>query len=617
MLKILVKNRNFRYLWTGQLISALGDRLTQMGILTFVLILSRDNGSKMALITFFSLLPFLLFGPLFGALVDRYSRKKLMLFADIMRAALVAFMPIIWMNTHSLALVILLIFLLGALSALFAPAKMSIITNITDKDVLLQANSLIVTTGMVATLVGTLIAGAVIKITGVKVGFYINSLTYIISAIFIWNIFYQKPSRVPEIAKDEYLTLVDDIKVGITYIRRHRLIIRLIMLSTVFSIMTSFAYILILNYSTSFLRQGPLGMGVMLSSAGFGMIVGSLILIKRKERVNYKRALYLSHFIMGLFLIAFIFGPTFYVALAVLFGAGIGAAILTIALDTIFQRISPDELKGKIFAARGVLTNATFLISLLLVGLLVKFVSAKVLFGVIGLLGLFTALAIFLSEQRWGYQLLRFFLKILLKALFNFKVSGLENIPKRKRVVLAGNHTSVIDGVVLMCAYKERIYFLVADSLFRTKFWGWCARRLGYISVKRGGFNMEAVKKAVHILHSGYSVGIFPEGKIAPDGQLTEGKEGVAVIAKLAKADIIPFAIEGAYEAWPLPQRFPRRFPIEVRFGKPIDTKDYPAPEDLAQDVMEEIAKVKLSLEREGYLRAEPDEIIRHIINIG
>lgn len=617
MLRILVENKNFRYLWTGQLISALGDRLTQMGILTFVLILSRDNGSKIALITFFSLLPFLLFGPLFGALVDRYSRKKLMLFADIMRAALVAFIPLIWINTHSLVLVTLLIFLLGSFSALFAPAKMSIITNITDKDILLQANSLIVTTGMMATLVGTLLAGAVIKITGVKTGFYINSLTYIISAIFIWNIFYQKTSRTTEIAKDVYLTLIDDIKVGINYIRRHRLIMRLILLSSIFSIITSFAYILILNYSTSFLRQGPLGMGVLLSCTGLGMIAGSLILLKRKDKVNYNRALYLSHFIIGLFLITFIFSPTFYVALAVLFGAGIGSAILTIALDTIFQRVSPDELKGKIFAARGVLTNATFLISLLLVGLLIKFVSVKVLFGVIGSLGLLTALAIFLSEQLWGYQLLRFFLRILMRLLFNFKASGLENIPKTKRVVLAGNHTSVIDGVCLMCAYKGRLYFLVAESLFKAKFLGWCARRLGYIPVKRGGFNLEAIREAVHILHSGYSVGIFPEGKITPDGQLTEGKEGVAVIAKLSRVDIIPFAIEGAYEAWPLPQKFPRRFPIEVRFGKPINIKEYPASEDLAQEVMQEIAKVKLSLERKGYLRAEPDEIIRHLINIG
>ncbi len=114
MLKILAINKNFRFLWIGQLISALGDRLTQMGILTFVMVASSDDGSKMALITFFSLLPFLLFSPFFGALVDRYSRKKLMLLADISRAVLVVGIPIVWINTHSVALVILLVFLLNS-----------------------------------------------------------------------------------------------------------------------------------------------------------------------------------------------------------------------------------------------------------------------------------------------------------------------------------------------------------------------------------------------------------------------------------------------------------------------------------------------------------------------
>ena len=75
MFKVLASNRSFRNLWVGQLISALGDRLTQMGILTFIMVASGDKGNEMALITFFTLLPFLLFGPLFGALVDRYSRN--------------------------------------------------------------------------------------------------------------------------------------------------------------------------------------------------------------------------------------------------------------------------------------------------------------------------------------------------------------------------------------------------------------------------------------------------------------------------------------------------------------------------------------------------------------
>lgn len=219
--------------------------------------------------------------------------------------------------------------------------------------------------------------------------------------------------------------------------------------------------------------------------------------------------------------------------------------------------------------------------------------------------------------RQMGYQLLRLSFLLIMKILFNFKVSGLENIPKSKRVIFAGNHISLMDGIALACAYPSRVYFLVADSVFKVRFWGWWARRLGYIAVKHQGSNKEAVKEAVAILGSGYPVGIFPEGKISCDDKLKEAKTGVAIIAKLACADIIPFAIEGAHEAWPLRRRLPRRFPVEVRFGKPINVSAYSAAQELVKDVMKDISGVKLYLEREGYLRVSPDEIIKRLINIG
>jgi len=617
MLAILAKNKSFRYLWTGQLISALGDRLTQMGILVFVMVAGHDKGDKIAMITFFSLLPFLIFGPLFGIIVDRYSRKNLMLLADLARAILVFFIPLIWLNTHSILLIISWFFLLGTFTAVFSPAKMSIIANITNKDALLEANSAIVTTGLVATLVGTLIAGAVIKLSGIKSAFYINGLTYIISALFILKISYVKSIPLEESSGKIYSNLLSDIKIGINYIKRHQIITRLIILSSIFSFISSFGYILILNYSSSILHQDSLGMGVLLSAVGFGAIAGTAVLIKRKEKVNYGRALYLSYLIIGIFTLIFLLKPNFYFTLLFLFCLGVGTAILTITLDTLFQRVAPDELKGKIFSARGIFSEAIFLSSLILIGILVRHVPVIYLFALIGAISVITGIRAFFFRRSLSYQLLRLWLRFMLKILFNFKVSGLENIPEKKSFIFAANHTSLIDGVAVASAYPRRIYFLAADSLFTTKFWGWLARQLGYLPVKRGGFNKETIREAVAILKGGDCIGIFPEGKISLDGRLEEGKAGVALIARLADADIIPCAIEGACEAWPLPKKFPRRFPVEVRFGKPIDIRDYPVPEELVREVMEEIAKAKLALEREGYLRIDPDEIVKHLINIG
>jgi len=238
------------------------------------------------------------------------------------------------------------------------------------------------------------------------------------------------------------------------------------------------------------------------------------------------------------------------------------------------------------------------------------FVTLEAVIGII-------VLQIIFYEKSRGYQLLRLFLKSVLKLYFGFKVVGTENLPKTKRVIFAGNHTSFLDGIMLMCAYPGRIYFLAADSLFKAMPWGWMAKRLGYIPIKREGFNKESIKEAVEILKVGDSIGIFPEGHITTDGRLSEGKDGVALIARLSGVDIVPFAIEGAYEAWPLSKKYPRRFPVSIRFNKAIDVAQYSVREELTQEVMSEISKAKLYLEREGYLKVDPDEIIKHLINIG
>ncbi len=396
----LFKNKSFFALWMSQLISALGDRFTQMGMMTFIMIASQDRGGKMALIAFFSLLPFLLFGPLFGTLVDRYSRKNLMLFADVFRAILVAFIPIIWMSTQSVILIIVWFFMLGCFTALFSPANMSILTNIVEKEDLLEANSLIMTTGIGATLVGTFLAGAAIKIAGVRSVFFINCLTYLISAFFIFRIIYKKSDRTDIISENRYQTFINDIWISINYIRKRRLIVRLLLLNGMFSFVSSFAYILILNYGALALRQDSLGMGALLFCTGFGMITGSLILLKRKGKVNYKKALYLSYLIIGFFYSIFFFGPSFYLTLAILICAGIGVSILAIILDSIFQRIIPDDLKGKVFAVRGILTNGIFLSSLLLAGFLIKFLSPSTLFVMTGFVGILTSVNIFFYRKQ-------------------------------------------------------------------------------------------------------------------------------------------------------------------------------------------------------------------------
>jgi 1-acyl-sn-glycerol-3-phosphate acyltransferase len=615
-MKLISGKTDFGKLWLSQLVSSFGDRITQMALLSLFVIAGKDNGGKVAVITFFTLLPYTLFGPVFGVLADRISRKRLMVFSDIVRAGLLVVVALAWAFSRSTDFVFPGVFLLGTLTALFSTSKVGLVTNIVQKQDLVEANSILATTATITTLVGTFFAGAIVKLTGETAGFMVNGATYLVSALLLLRIAAQAKKQ-DESGVHSFDALLADLSQGIKFIRRHGLVRNIIGLGCVFSMFSGFGYILIINYCSQALRCDSQGFGMVLGSMGLGMVLGGIILYKRKDKVNYDRALFLSFLIIGIFLSIFLIRPNFYATMAILFCAGVGAAILTITLDTIVYHITPDKSRAKVFAARTAMTNSVFLASLLIVGLLIKSVPAVIMLACLGGISFILFLAIYLPRRRWMYHLLRLTACLLMKTLFKLRVTGLENIPKKKKLILAGNHTSILDGIVVACAYPGKVYFMVADTSFDMRPWGAVMSRLGYIPVHRKGLTKEAIAKAVKLLKSGQTIGIFPEGKITDDGKLDEGKRGVALIARMANADILPFAIEGAYEAWHVPKKKMKRFPIEIRFSKVVDSSKFEVQEELVKEVMAEISDVKQELERDGYLRVDPDEIVKHLINPG
>jgi 1-acyl-sn-glycerol-3-phosphate acyltransferase len=586
-----------------------------MSLLAIVMILSADTGEKMAWVTFYSLLPFLIFGQIFGVLSDRLSRKRIMIISDILRAMLVALIPFIIKHSSSFTYIYLVVFCVGTLSALFLPAKMAIIPNLIKKEQLVSANSLIASTGMFATLVGTLIAGYLIKLFGPYSTFLLNSLTFIISAIMIASIFIDKASKEkPALSVNN---IFQGIKEGLGFMNRHQLILRVTQLNAAFSLLSSFFYITILNYSNLHLKLSSEGYGILLSCLGLGLSFGALLLGRRIGKLNYNRILLLGFALISLMSLIFILRPDFKFSVLLLIMGGAGASLVMVTLDSLLQRSTPDSLRANVFGARGIITNAVFLVSLVIVGKALNRFSAIYIFVFIGVASFVIAFLIYLSEGPLGYRILRGVLRLILRIFFKLKVRGIENLPQSRRVILAGNHTSLMDGVVVMAAYPRKVYFLVAESVFKKKFLGFVSRHLGFIPVKKESLNKEAIREAIRILESRSALGIFPEGRITADGKLTEGKGGVAMIALKTGASVIPFAIEGAYYAWPLLQKYPRRHPIEIRFGKPLDVRDYDFPQELTNDVMEAIKKIKLEEEKDGLLEVDPNVIVRHIINFG
>jgi len=158
----------------------------------------------------------------------------------------------------------------------------------------------------------------------------------------------------------------------------------------------------------------------------------------------------------------------------------------------------------------------------------------------------------------------------ILKALFRLEVKGRENIPDKGGVILASNHASYLDPIVVATASPRQLYFLAKEDLFKVKFLSWVVRRLNALPVLREKVQIATTRKSIEILKKGEILLLFPEGTRTATGEISEGKRGVGLIAKSTGVPVIPVLIEGSGEALPKDKRWISSHKVWVTFGRPL-----------------------------------------------
>ena len=170
------------------------------------------------------------------------------------------------------------------------------------------------------------------------------------------------------------------------------------------------------------------------------------------------------------------------------------------------------------------------------------------------------------------YRVLRDATRPLVRALFDLRVEGYQNLPSAGPYILAANHHNYLDGVVLGAAVPRPIAFLVMPRVYRASpLHPFLHRRLGSIELRVERPDPVAMRAALRRLEDGHVVGIFPEGPWSREGRLVPGQPGVGLLALRSGVPVIPTAIRGTFEAL-TGRRFyvPRRHPVTVRFGAPL-----------------------------------------------
>lgn len=186
------------------------------------------------------------------------------------------------------------------------------------------------------------------------------------------------------------------------------------------------------------------------------------------------------------------------------------------------------------------------------------------------------------------YRTLRFFFRVIF-ILFGMKVEGVENIPEEQSLIIASNHLSFWDPILLAIAVNRiPVHFMGKEELFKNPIFAWFFRSLYAFPVKRGTSDKGAIRYAMKLLDNGEVLGIFPEGTRVKENEIAKPQTGVAMIAIKSKAQIVPVVCINTHRLLP--------WGFKIRIGKPLNMEEYKQEkinssllEKLSLEIMEEI----------------------------
>ncbi|MFH1798568.1 MAG: MFS transporter [Candidatus Omnitrophota bacterium] len=394
--------KNFFSLWTGQIISEFGDRLNQMALIS--LVYSKYPGSVMALakLLFFIVVPVFVIGPVAGAYVDRWDRKKVMIISDIFRGILVLIIPV-FVSLNMMPAVYIAVFLIFSATRFFLPSKMALIPAIVSREKLLIANSLSNTTRMIATVFGLALAGFIVKWVGYIWGFYLDGVSYFISAGLIALI---TPKReIKKISEDIRVTkealkgslrknLWKEIIEGFGYIFKNdkMKVVTIAVFLLMAGIGSLFCVIIVFVQEAFGSVTEDLGaLGIFL---GVGLLAGTMLYGKFGQKYSKLKAMFTCFIFCGIGINLFALysneNPVLLGGGVLLLIVGVFAAPILTCVSTYMHTLIPDEARGRLFSSMEAVIHLAFLFFMFLTAYFSKFVpKLSILLACGGLFALF------------------------------------------------------------------------------------------------------------------------------------------------------------------------------------------------------------------------------------
>jgi len=405
-LQLLRRNRNYRYTWIGQVVSEIGDHFNNIAVFSLAME-TTHSGLVVSGVMLSRALPAVMAGPLAGVVLDRFDRKRIMIASDLIRAV-VALAFVLTPRYHQPALLYGLSALLMFASPFFTSGRTSILPTITNHEELHTANSLTQTTQWSTLTLGAMVAGLSAARLGYQWAFVLNSLSFLASAVCVWQLRVAGSFRAKReaLTEDQVLRPWHEYKEGLRYMQSSPLILAIALVGVGWATGGGAAQILFTLFGEQVFNRGPAGIGIIWSFAGVGLLIGGGVghyLGKRIGFQNYKQAISVCYIIHGGAYVFFSQMHRFGAALFFIALSRAGVAVSSVLNFSQMLRHVPDEFRGRVFSTTESLTWSTMMVSMALAGIASQYHGPRAIGFVAGVLSSTTAL--FWGWANWAGKL--------------------------------------------------------------------------------------------------------------------------------------------------------------------------------------------------------------------
>ena len=567
---LLTERRFAPFFWT-QFLAAFNDNLFKFAFTVLVTFHAASNSKLdpqfvVNLIAGLFILPFLLFSATSGQIADKYDKRSVAIFVKTLEVGIMI-LAAAGFALHHVPLLLACTFLMGLHSTIFGPVKYAFLPAVLGERELTGGNAMVEMGTFVAILVGNLVGGVLVGLP--EHGPMITAATCVVVSLVgraASHFIPSTPALVPDLVVhwNPFTETWRNLKLASGNV-------------VVFRALMGVSWLWF--FGASFLTQIPgfakdiLGgtegvASVLLVVFSIGIGVGSLACESLSRRHVELGLVPVGAFGMTVFAVDLFFaasgvprGATPQSAVEFLQARGafrvladLGllsafAGLFSVPLYALIQSRSEPTHRARIFAASNIL-GAIFMIASagLSVALLAGGATIPMIFLVVGVMNAVVALYIFLLVPEF---FLRFLSWIVTNLLYRFTIRGEENIPERGPALLACNHVSFVDAIVLMAASPRPIRFIMHDKIFDIPGLGALFRLARAIPVAPAKENQElydrAFAEADRTLAEGDLLCIFPEGTVTHDGELHEFRPGLMKVLAARPVPLVPMALQGLW----------------------------------------------------------------------